>query len=154
MPSGPKTTLTAEVRLQLKPVAPATGYVDGAWWPRGDDLSAELPTLLAALESRLGRLDRVTYRLGEWPVPNRRLVFDGGTVRLEGFRSQSADTVTVIGWDRRRLTLLVVPPETGADLARQALAAAAAEGGTDDSAQLLAGRGAAGRTQSGVPLPA
>src|SRR5690242_21739889 len=26
-------------RLRLKPKAPQTGYVDGAWWPRSDDLT-------------------------------------------------------------------------------------------------------------------
>ena len=30
-------------RLRLKPKAPQSGYVDGAWWPRSDDLPAELP---------------------------------------------------------------------------------------------------------------
>ena len=25
-------------RLRLKPKAPQSGYVDGAWWPRSDDL--------------------------------------------------------------------------------------------------------------------
>jgi hypothetical protein len=38
----PRLTL----RLKLKPKAPTTGYVDGAWWPRSRDLSAELPALL------------------------------------------------------------------------------------------------------------
>ncbi len=27
-------------RLRLKPKAPQSGYVDGAWWPRSDDLAA------------------------------------------------------------------------------------------------------------------
>ncbi|HVW42390.1 MAG TPA: DUF5994 family protein, partial [Amycolatopsis sp.] len=40
------------LRLRLKPKAPTTGYVDGAWWPRPRDLSAELPALLAVLAVR------------------------------------------------------------------------------------------------------
>ncbi len=36
-------------RLRLKPKAPQSGYVDGAWWPYSDDLTAELPDLLAVL---------------------------------------------------------------------------------------------------------
>jgi hypothetical protein len=50
-------------RLRLKPKAPATGYVDGAWWPHSDDLPIELPDLLAVLSVRLGPIDRVIYKL-------------------------------------------------------------------------------------------
>jgi hypothetical protein len=129
MPSGSNTLTTSvpatEPRLRLKPAAPATGHVDGAWWPRTRDLSAELPALLTALGSRLGRVDRVTYQLGEWQAPNRRLSAGEHVVRLEGFRSQRAGSLTVIGWDRRRLTLLVVPPETGPGEAEHALTTAA-----------------------------
>lgn len=46
-------------RLRLKPKAPQSGYVDGAWWPHSDDLRSELPDLLAVLSVRLGRIDRV-----------------------------------------------------------------------------------------------
>src|SRR2546423_14793772 len=54
MMSGPHTRivspLTSKVnepprqtlRLSLKPKAPTTGYVDGAWWPWSSDLAAEL----------------------------------------------------------------------------------------------------------------
>src|SRR2546429_6174405 len=69
MPLGPNIITTSvpvtEPRLRLKPAAPVTGYVDGAWWPRNRDLSAELPSLLAALGSRLARIVRGTYQLGE-----------------------------------------------------------------------------------------
>ncbi|WIY02986.1 DUF5994 family protein [Amycolatopsis mongoliensis] len=157
MASDSNTRITSvpatEPRLRLKPAAPATGHADGAWWPRTRDLAAELPSLLAALGSRLGRIDRVTYQLGEWPAPARRLTVDGHVVRLEGFRSQRAGSLTVISWDRRRLTLLVVPPETGADAAEHALTTAADEGTTEDSTHLLADRGPATEHQAGVPQP-
>ncbi|WP_329045798.1 DUF5994 family protein [Amycolatopsis sp. NBC_01488] len=124
MPSGPNTTLSpppaTEARLSLKPAAPATGEVDGAWWPRSRDLPAELPALLTAVTARLGRIDRVTHHLADWPASTRRITFDDSVVRLEGFRSQHTGTLTVIGWDRQRLTLRVVPPETGLDDAQRA----------------------------------
>ncbi|MGK3205744.1 DUF5994 family protein [Amycolatopsis sp. MEPSY49] len=145
MPSGPNTTLATppvtEPRLRLKPAAPATGHVDGAWWPRTRDLAAELPALLAALTARLGRIDRVTYHLGDWPDPPRRVTFDDGVVRLEGFRSQPTGSLTAIGWERQRTTLLVVPPEAGADAAQHALTTAADPDNTDDSTELLAAAG-------------
>ncbi|MEV4049794.1 DUF5994 family protein [Amycolatopsis sp. NPDC049688] len=149
MPSGPNTTLSTpaatEPRLRLKPAAPATGYVDGAWWPSTRDLAAELPALLAALAARLGRIDRVTYHLGDWPNAPRRVTFDDNAVRLEGFRSQPSGSLTAIGWNRQRTTLLVVPPETGPDAAQHALTTAADPDNTDDSTKLLA---AAGQPQS------
>ncbi|MEU7786197.1 DUF5994 family protein [Amycolatopsis sp. NPDC049159] len=127
MPSGPNTTPSAspatEARLRL--TTAATGRFDGAWWPHARDLSAELPALLGAVTERLGRIDRVTYHLEEWPAPHRRLAFDEGVVRLEGFRSQAAGSLTVIGWNRKRLTLAVVPPETGPETAERVLADAA-----------------------------
>ncbi|MEV7044022.1 DUF5994 family protein [Amycolatopsis sp. NPDC051061] len=156
MPSGSNTTRSTPPatgsRLRLKPATPTTGHVDGAWWPHARDLSAELPALLAALTDRLGRIDRVTYHLGEWPASPRRVSFGGEAVRLEGFRSQHAGTLTVIGWNRNRLTLLVVPPETGPEAAEQVLETAANRDNTDDSGHLLAARGTA--AEGRVPLPA
>jgi hypothetical protein len=142
MPSGPNIPPpAAEPRLQLEPAAPATGHVDGTWWPGGRDLAAELPALLAALAGQLGRIDRVTYHLGDWPDPPRRVTFDDGVVRLEGFRSQPAGSLTVIGWDRHRITVLVVPPETTPDVAQHVLMTAVDANNTNDSTALPAAAG-------------
>ncbi|WP_410606446.1 DUF5994 family protein [Amycolatopsis sp. lyj-109] len=124
-------------RLRLKPEAPTTGWVDGAWWPHSLDLSAELPSLLPALTARLGRIERVTYHLAGWPPIPRRLRSgdEHGDIRLEGFRSQHPATLTVIGaW--HRLTLLVIPPAADPDLAHHALMTAARRG-NDDSVDTL-----------------
>src|SRR6478736_10348291 len=92
-PSGPEHT----PRLRLKPKAPVSGYVDGAWWPRTDDLTAELPDLLAVLSVRLGRIDRVLYNLNEWAKPSAKLVTGGRRVRLDGYRRQPLNTLEVLG---------------------------------------------------------
>lgn len=126
-------------------------------WPRTRDLTAELPALLAAVAARLGRIDRVTYHLSDWPTPHRRVTFDDRVVRLEGFQSQQSDSLTVIGGNRDRLTLLVVPPDTSPVVANHALATAADRGNTDDSTQLLAARGGAAERRQAkgvIPLPA
>ncbi|WP_410648874.1 DUF5994 family protein [Amycolatopsis sp. cmx-4-54] len=128
-------------RLRLKPKAHATGQVDGAWWPASRDLAAELPFLLVVLAVQLERVERVTYHLTTWPSAPRLLVVECGKVRLEGFRSQHPDTVTVIGTaGRRRLTLLVVPPETEPDLAHRLLMTAAHRDSVDDIETLLTGK--------------
>ena len=113
-------------RLRLKPKAPRSGYVDGAWWPRSDDLAAELPDLLAVLSVRLGRIDRVMYNLNEWAKASAKLATGGRRVRLDGYRRQPTNTVEVLGLNRNRIVLLVVPPNADPDEAHATLMAAAA----------------------------
>jgi hypothetical protein len=69
----------------LKPKAPVTGFVDGAWWPHSDELPTELPDLLAVLSVRLGPIDRVTYNLTEWVKAPVKMAYDGRLVRLAGY---------------------------------------------------------------------
>jgi hypothetical protein len=134
--SSTSTTPTDTSRLSVKPDAPTTGFVDGAWWPASRDLAAEVPALAAELTDRLGPIQSVSYRIGAWdPVP-RKITVGTAAVRMAGYRTQDHDTVDVIG-DRRRLTLLVVPPETDPRAAQDALAAASGVGNTDDVATLL-----------------
>ncbi|MEY8015577.1 DUF5994 family protein [Mycobacterium servetii] len=97
-------------RLRLKRKAPQSGYVDGAWWPRSSNLTAELPDLLSVLSVRLGPIGRVIYNLSEWVTPPAKFVTDGRTVRLDGYRLQPANTVEVLGFDHNKIVLLVVSP--------------------------------------------
>lgn len=134
-------------RLWLKSDGPATGDVDGAWWPGSRDLTGELPALLAALGARLGAVERVTYNLSVWDPPPRRLAVDGRVVRLEGFLSQPADVVTVVGrGGRRRLTLLVVPPDTDPATAERVVARASRPGNAENIRALLGIDATTGRT--------
>jgi hypothetical protein len=112
-------------RLRLKPKAPCSGYVDGAWWPHSDDLTAELPDLLAVLSVRLGPIGRVIYSLNEWAKTPRKLAIDGRTVRLDGYRLQPVNTVEVLGLDCKKIVLLVVSPRTGPDQAHAIMMTAA-----------------------------
>ena len=113
-------------RLRLKPKAPQSGYVDGAWWPHSDDLTTELPDLLAVLSVRLGRIDRVRYKFSDWEKAPAELATGGHPVHLDGYRLQPPNTVEVLGVDRNRIVLLVVPPHTDADRAHATMMAAAA----------------------------
>jgi hypothetical protein len=63
---GARHSTPPEHTPRLKPKAPQSGYVDGAWWPHSDDLTTELPDLLAVLSVRLGRIDRVLYKFSDW----------------------------------------------------------------------------------------
>jgi len=113
-------------RLRLKPKAPHTGYVDGAWWPRSDDLTTELPDLLVVLSVRLGRIDRVLYKFNDWAKAPTKLATGGRAVRLDGYRLQPPNTIEVLGLNRKRIVLLVVPPHTDPDRAHTTMMAAAA----------------------------
>lgn len=120
-----RTTIRTRPRLRLKPKAPTTGYVDGAWWPRSDHLAVELPDLLAVLWVRLGRIERVIFNLGDWANAPTELAMDGQPVRLGGSTGQPVDTIQVIGGNHK-LVLLVVPPGTDHELAHVAMMSAAA----------------------------
>jgi hypothetical protein len=124
-------------RLELKPDGPTTGYVDGGWWPRSRKIEAELPALLAALGQRLGRVESVSYHLGDWETPPRTVMVERFAVRLAGYRVQRTGSVDVIARDWR-LTLVVVGPEQPEHVAREVLMASAGQGNADDVATLLA----------------
>jgi Family of unknown function (DUF5994) len=113
-------------RLRLKPKAPTSGYVDGAWWPHSDDLTIELPDLLAVLSVRLGGIDRVIYNLNEWAKAPAKLPTGGRTVRLGGYYRQPINTIEILGLNRSKIVLLVVPPRTDPEHAHDILMAAAA----------------------------
>lgn len=119
--SGPEHT----PRLRLKPKAPQSGYVDGAWWPHSDDLTAELPDLLAVLSVRLGPISRVVYRFDEWRAAPRKLTTGARTIRLDGYHIQPAHTVEVLGLNRQSVVLLVVSPHAEPDQAHAVMMTAA-----------------------------
>jgi hypothetical protein len=112
-------------RLRLKPKAPLSGYVDGAWWPHSDDLAAELPDLLAVLSVRLGPIARVIYSLNEWAKAPKKLATDRGRVRLDGYRLQPVNTVEVLALNCKKVVLLVVSPQAGPDQAHAIMMTAA-----------------------------
>jgi hypothetical protein len=78
------------LRLQLDPTMAGTGAVDGGWWPRSRDPDAELPGLIAALESSLGPIPRLALNLDAWDTAPRRVAVDGRRVRVGWFRQMDA----------------------------------------------------------------
>jgi hypothetical protein len=112
-------------RLRLKPKAPQSGYVDGAWWPHSEDLTAELPDLLSVLSVRLGPIGRVIYNVNEWAKPPAKFATGGRTLRLDGYRLQPVNTVEVLGLNRNKIVLLVVSPHADPDQAHAIMMAAA-----------------------------
>lgn len=126
------------LRLRLKPKAPPTGYVDGAWWPRSHDLTHELAALATVLATRLGRVERVAYALSTWDVAPRRVDVGGRSARLEGFAYQDRYVVHVTGANGGRVSLLVIPPELAHAAGLDAMAKAARRGNADRPEEILA----------------
>jgi hypothetical protein len=52
-----------ELRLRLDSTLAGGGVLDGGWWPRSRDPHAELPVLIAGLDTALGTITRVALNL-------------------------------------------------------------------------------------------
>lgn len=126
-------------RIRLKPTDASPGYVDGGWWPRSLDPDVEFPALIALLSAERGPVSRMAYNLATWGAAARRLHDGDRIVRCGGFTALDPHTVTVTGRDWRRITLLVVAPDTDADTAHAALTSASTQDNIATTEELLAG---------------
>ncbi|MET0135322.1 MAG: DUF5994 family protein [Kibdelosporangium sp.] len=139
VPHSNSKTARRPLRLRLKPKTSAGGYVDGGWWPRSMDLTKELPALADVLAVRLGSVHRVVYPLTAWLAAPRRTNIAGHAVRLEGFNTQDENTITIVAPDRRRIRLLVIPPDADDATGHDAMMTAAGPDNRETPAKLLAG---------------
>lgn len=117
----------SEARVSLKPFSRHPGMVNGAWWPRSRDLTAELPALIAVLDQAWGQMNRVTVNVRMWPQVPKRVRTGAHTVRVGWFDAeQDPNDVCLISYGSApgRWDLLVVPPETDPARAAQLMAAA------------------------------
>jgi Family of unknown function (DUF5994) len=124
-------------RFRLKPKADRRGYVDGAWWPRSDDLTTELPSLIAVLSVRRGAISRVMYNLNEWRITPTEIVIGGRAVQLDGCRGHLTNTVEVFCAKGNKIVLLVVPFHTDPEQAHAIVTTAAASGNVSSVDPLL-----------------
>jgi hypothetical protein len=138
-------------RVRLALIDPPAGRttLDGAWWPRTVRLGDELPGLVQELHRRGIRVTRVTYHPDSWEAAPRRLAADGRTIRLGWFRSIDPQLLNLTRDTRRGwLDLLVIPPDTPAEVAEQAFTAATDRSNRSTPAAVLAAL-----RQAGTPLP-
>lgn len=108
-------------RLRLEPRGADAGYIDGVWWPRSDDLAAELPGLLTALTSRLGPARRVVYDRTSWSPTRARLVLGDRPVQLDAHSFELGNTLYVFGRGGGMIVLRVLTSATERNLARSIL---------------------------------
>lgn len=112
-------------RVSLAPAGSAPALLDGAWWPRSRDLTAELPALAAVLDPLWGRITHVTVNPTLWPAVPRRVPVAGHAVNVGWFLAeQDPHVLLLLSYRVGRWDLLVVPPETSAADAARLMAAA------------------------------
>ncbi|WP_325052115.1 DUF5994 family protein [Nocardia stercoris] len=118
--------------------APRPAAVDGAWWPRTTDLVAELSDLAVLLGRRADSIDRIMYNVDAWQPAPRRTTIGGRSIHLDGYRHLPAHTLCVLGLDRTRLVLLVIPAGTPNATAQALLSAASRPGNQLTADELVA----------------
>jgi Family of unknown function (DUF5994) len=128
-PPVPRVSPMARARLCLLPGGAGPERLDGVWWPRSRDLVRELPALVAGLDPRFGRIERISVDTSLWPRPPRRIAVDGHTVFVSRFPAGHAVEICVLSNDAGRRDLLVVPPEC--EFAEAEMASAAGRGTLD-----------------------
>ncbi|HEX5144280.1 MAG TPA: DUF5994 family protein [Mycobacterium sp.] len=117
-PAGP-------LRLHLDPTGSHRALLDGGWWPRTTAPATELADLVLAID-RIGKpITRLVLSASGWADHPRRLSVAGRVVRLGFFTSQPDDLLTAFCGNGERVDLLVVPPDTPADVAGAAMLRAA-----------------------------
>lgn len=122
--------------LRLETTRSREGLLDGAWWPRTRDIETELPALISVLTGHLGPITRVGLDASAWNGLPTRLVIDDQVVHLDS-DPVGDDTVLITRGDNDLFALLVVPPDTTADAAREAMARAVRADNITQAAQIL-----------------
>ncbi|WJV47204.1 DUF5994 family protein [Streptomyces flavofungini] len=127
--------MAAPVRLALGPTAFPPGPLSGAWWPRSDDLKAELPALAAVFDPHPGRITRIATTRDAWSTTSHDLPVQGHTVRARWvIPGCDPYTIRLFSYAVARWDLLVIPHGTAADTAGRLMSAA-----SDPANRLTAG---------------
>lgn len=108
-------------RLELMPYRPASEHIDGTWWPRSKRLVEELPGLVTSVSDRVGQVVMVGYGRNGWFDTPPLAEINGHTIELPGFTSDQLASVIAIGDDGHHITLQVIPPDVGEQVAQRAL---------------------------------
>jgi Family of unknown function (DUF5994) len=149
---APGQSAPPALRLRLDPTLARGGILDGGRWPRSRDPEAELPALIAGLESSLGATTRVALNPDAWDSAPRQVAIDGRCVHVSWFRAMNPHTVGLTRAFQDRFVLLVVPAQATTMAAATAMAMAADADNSARPADLLAA--SAMGAQDTAPIPA
>ena len=152
--STPERTAPHEARFSLDPVAARRAGIHGGWWPRSRDAAAELPGLIAELNTRAGRVSRVAVQASAFTNIPHQLIAGGRKVHVAWFRYMNPHTVILTMSGRDDLILLVIPPQASPAAAAEALLLAASGGQAGLPEAILAAAGIAADGDSARLRPA
>jgi len=107
--------LAPPTHLRLDPDPTHRTQLDGCWWPGSTDPSAELPSLVRALETSRGPITRLQLSAAGWSRRPHGVDVAGRAVSLGYFSDQPATLLIATFAQGDCVALQVVPPETGAD---------------------------------------
>lgn len=111
-------------RLSLTPTGTTPTALDGAWWPRSRDLTAELPALIAVLDPLWGRVIRLAVNSTHWQVMPRKIPVGGHVVKVGWFTAElDPHSLLLRSYGGARRDLLVIPPQTAPETAAWLMAA-------------------------------
>lgn len=135
------TTSNARVssilRLRLAPV-PGLGALDGAWWPRSRDLEVELADLVDHFPASAGRISRVIFSPPDWRTSPRKVMVARGYLKTGSFPGDDTHVVLLKLSSGKQLEVLVVPPDSAPEAARELMASAAGPTNRRTGQELLA----------------
>ncbi|MBF6413910.1 hypothetical protein IU441_12085 [Nocardia cyriacigeorgica] len=117
---------TRTPRLVMRERGEGCAGVDGAWWPRTDNLTTELHNLVTALTSRLGRTSRITFDWNALSRSQRRIDPPDGIEVTGSLPGQPPEVMFVFGPHGELLRLLVVDPAADPAAAEAQISAALA----------------------------
>lgn len=124
-------------RLQLKPIM-GEAVLDGAWWPRSRDLRQELSSLADHWPHEHGRIARALYSTADWDIAPRRIVSRGSIIPASSFPDENTHKIILtLAGNRRRIEILVIPPDADPPHAEQAFALATDTSNRHTATQIL-----------------
>lgn len=122
-PAPPRRLPLIAPRLRTRPRRDGTGYIDGVWWPRTQNLAAELPGLLTVLRPHLGPVRRVVYDPTGWSPSARHLQLGSHRIHLDAYPFELFNMMYVYSAHGVVVVLEVILSTTDGSVANAALAA-------------------------------
>lgn len=96
-------------RVRLEPIQDHHAMFDGRWWPRSNDLEAELPPLVGVLDGVRGPVVRLLLSAVGWKRRPHHVIVADRKVGIGYFSGQAPTILIAICADGAVLNLLVVP---------------------------------------------
>jgi hypothetical protein len=118
-----------EPRLVIAQRPTHRDHLHGAWWPYTSDIEHELAPMLAAVASRFRAVVGVMLNRDEWPTATLNWQpAQAGRLKISWYGVPERHLVVLHCSERRRIALLLLPPDTPEEVAVTATLMASAPG--------------------------